>query len=107
MSHFVGRENELKKLLELKKKRSSNLVVLMGRRRIGKSTLVEEAGERFKKYLSIAGLAPREGMDNISQLRNFHAQLQENLSKIIPPFFDWYTALSYLAKITKQGECIQ
>jgi AAA+ ATPase superfamily predicted ATPase len=104
MSHFIGRELELKKLLDLRKKSTSSLVVLMGRRRIGKSTLIEETGEHYKKYLSIAGLAPREGMDNISQLRNFHAQLQENFKQVIPPFFDWYSALNGLAQLTKKGE---
>lgn len=104
MTHFIGREAELNKILELKKKNSSNLIVLMGRRRIGKSTLIDEASGRYKNYLSIAGLAPRDKIDNISQLRNFHAQLQEKFSKIIPPFFDWYTALTHLAHLTKHGE---
>lgn len=104
MTKFIGREAELKKLLDLKRKNTSNLVVLMGRRRIGKSTLIEEAGGKYKKFLSIAGLAPREGMDNISQLRNFHAQLQENCSQVVPLFLDWYNALSYLAKLTSKGE---
>jgi len=104
VSHFIGRESELKKILELRKKKSSSLVTLMGRRRIGKSTLIEEAGKSYTNYLSIAGLAPREGMDNISQLRNFHAQLQEHFNKTIAPFYDWYNALSSLAKLTQDGE---
>ena len=39
---FVGRKEELKVLLDLWEKRGSSLVVCSGRRRVGKSTLIEE-----------------------------------------------------------------
>lgn len=104
MARFIGRDIEIKKILDLKKKSTSNLVVIMGRRRIGKSTLIEEVGEHFKHFISISGLAPGAGIDNLSQLRNFHAQLQEQLSAPVPNFLDWFSAFNYLAHATKKGE---
>ena len=59
---FFGREQELSELGELWKKTSSSFVVCSGRRRIGKSTLVEEFAARSKcRFIEIVGLAPDEG----------------------------------------------
>ena len=56
---FFGREEELSSLQLLKSKDSASIVVINGRRRIGKSTLVDKFGESYKKYLNFQGLAPR------------------------------------------------
>jgi AAA+ ATPase superfamily predicted ATPase len=49
MAQFIGRTFELKELRALWNKQSASLVVIKGRRRIGKSRLVEEfaKGETF------------------------------------------------------------
>ena len=39
---FIGRKKELERLELLHKKNSASLVVIRGRRRIGKSRLIEE-----------------------------------------------------------------
>lgn len=73
---FYGRKKELQWLEGLWDKRSSSLVVCSGRRRIGKSSLIEEFAERSKaRFIEIEGLAPDEGVDNAVQLRNFCARL--------------------------------
>lgn len=73
---FFGREQELDNLASLWLKRAPSLVVCSGRRRIGKSTLVEEFASRSKcRFIEIAGLAPDEGVDNEKQLRNFCERL--------------------------------
>ena len=41
MTKFIGRQEELKKLLDLSKKKSASFIVVRGRRRIGKSRLVD------------------------------------------------------------------
>ena len=46
MRKFFGREQQLEKLDALWRKGSSSFVVVAGRRRIGKSTLVEEFAAR-------------------------------------------------------------
>ena len=59
MSKFIGREIELKRLATLKEKKSASLVVIKGRRRIGKSRFVEEFAKRydFDTFYTIAGLS--------------------------------------------------
>lgn len=62
---FVGREEELNVLSDLWETRSSSLVVCSGRRRVGKSTLVEEFARRSGcRFVEIVGLSPDEGVDN-------------------------------------------
>ena len=73
---FVGREKELESLRLLLDKRTSSLVACRGRRRIGKSTLIEEFARRNHcRLVSIDGLLPREGMTNQVQLDNFIEKL--------------------------------
>lgn len=73
---FFGREQELDDLAGLWQKRSSSLVVCSGRRRIGKSTLVEEFASRSRcRFIELVGLAPDEGITNERQLRNFCERL--------------------------------
>jgi uncharacterized protein len=47
---FVGRETELRELRAPRTLRSASLVILEGRRRVGKSRLVEEFAEGQKFY---------------------------------------------------------
>ena len=62
---FLGREDELQGLSDLWKKSTASLVTCRGRRRIGKSTLIEEFAARSKvRFIEIAGEAPRPGMTN-------------------------------------------
>ena len=50
VAKFIGRQEELKKLLDLTKKKSASFVVVRGRRRIGKSRLIEELSKYFDKF---------------------------------------------------------
>ena len=73
---FIGRKEELDWLEGLWRKPSPSLVVCSGRRRIGKSTLVEKFAERSKcRFIEISGLAPEEGMTDAKQIRNFCERL--------------------------------
>lgn len=56
---FFGRTKELHDLKELLGKSSASLVVIRGRRRVGKTRLVEEFSRAFSKKYFFAGLAPR------------------------------------------------
>jgi uncharacterized protein len=56
---FFGRTKELHDLKELLCKASSSLVVIRGRRRVGKTRLVEEFSSSFTRQYFFAGLAPR------------------------------------------------
>ena len=46
---FIGRSIELAQLNDLLQKKTSSLVVVKGRRRIGKSRLIEEFAKKMKK----------------------------------------------------------
>jgi len=76
MGRFFGREPQLAKLEALWRKGTSSFVVVAGRRRIGKSTLVEEFAERSRcDFIEIVGLAPDEKMTNQRQIDNFCERL--------------------------------
>ena len=56
---FYGRESQIEQLDALWGKRVSSLVTCRGRRRVGKSTLVEEFAKRSKaRFVKIEGLRP-------------------------------------------------
>ncbi|MCB1081946.1 MAG: AAA family ATPase, partial [Chlamydiia bacterium] len=74
---FVGREEELKTLEELKTRRSAQFVTVKGRRRIGKSRLIEEFSKSFEKKFFFTGLPPTKGITPQSQRKEFVKQMTE------------------------------
>ncbi len=77
MTKFIGRKNELELLHGLLQKKSSSLVVIRGRRRIGKSRLAEEYASSFSKAYILTGIPPEPGVSADSQKKEFLRQLQE------------------------------
>ena len=76
MRKFFGREQQLEKLAALWRKSTSSFVVIAGRRRIGKSTLVEEFAARSQcEFIELVGLAPDAKMTNQRQINNFCERL--------------------------------
>jgi len=95
---FIGREEELSDLILLWKKRTPSLVTCRGRRRIGKSSLIEEfARVSGCRFIELVGLAPQPKMTNADQLANFAAQLvlQTDLPANLSPA-NWLQAFEYL-----------
>ena len=69
---FIGREAQLEELSGLWGRDSGVLVTCRGRRRIGKSTLIEEfAARTANNFIAIDGLAPRKGMSDDVQRKHF------------------------------------
>ena len=98
---FIGREEQLEQLDALWRKNVASLVTCRGRRRIGKSTLVEEFARRSRvKFLKVEGLPPEEGVDNETQLKAFADQLSEQMGREIAQPTDWFAAFAIL------NECI-
>jgi len=60
IQNFIGRKTELERLSTLHKKKTPNLVVVKGRRRIGKSRLINSFASSCSnnKFWSFAGLVP-------------------------------------------------
>lgn len=93
---FIGRANELQKLRDLAYRRQSSIVVIKGRRRIGKSRLAAEFA-RGKKFLSFTGLAPELGLTDQSQRDFFARQLSQIYGLPLMTFVDWTDALNNLS----------
>jgi uncharacterized protein len=101
MKEFIGRQAELEQLKKLVKYPEPNLVVVRGRRRIGKSRLVEEfAKDKF--FLSFIGLAPSEGTTAQSQREEFASQMAAHFNLSPFSFNDWNDALQHLSHNIKQ-----
>jgi AAA+ ATPase superfamily predicted ATPase len=105
---FVGRKNEIEELERLIRKKTSSLVTITGRRRIGKSRLIEEIAQRNQNYrlLNFSGLAPGLEKSNTSQKENFALRLQQLFH--IPPVDhrDWTFLFEHLAQHCKEGRFI-
>lgn len=105
MTAFIGRKDELKLLRGLIDKRSASLAVIYGRRRIGKSRLVEEFGSKLRMY-SFAGLSPQSHMTLQSQINEFSRQLARQFRTEVKSFLDWGDAFRELANYVRQGQVI-
>ena len=82
MKKFFGRESYLDKLDALWRKSTSSFVVVAGRRRIGKSTLVEEFAARSNcEFIEIVGLPPDEKMTKQKQIDNFCERLARHTGR--------------------------
>lgn len=102
---FVGREQELKSLRDLTQKRLASLVVVQGRRRIGKSRLIEEfaKGTRFLEFI---GLAPTKETTAQKERDEFARQLARNTNTPQLKADDWADLFTALAKETQRGRVI-
>ena len=102
---FVGREKELESLRLLLSKRTGSLVACRGRRRIGKSTLIEEfARVNGCRFIEIDGLMPREGMTNEVQLQNFADKLGAASGREISAVVNWREAFDRLNEVIVDSE---
>ena len=94
---FVGREDDLVQLTGLWDKRVSSLVTCRGRRRVGKSTLIEEFAKRTaENFIAVEGLAPRKGMNDRKQRRNFCARIAEQTGVEMHDAASWPLAFDML-----------
>jgi uncharacterized protein len=102
---FYGRAAELQSLVALTHKRTASLVVIKGRRRIGKSRLAEELGKHVPQYKSIhlQGLAPTQKITAAQEREDFAQQISRAANVAPPRADDWNTLLWALADISKTG----
>ena len=95
---FVGRKDELERLNSLLGKKSASLVVVKGRRRTGKSRLVEEFA-KGKRFLVFSGIPPIEGTTAQSQRDVFARQLGAQVGLPSIQAQDWSDLFSLLARL--------
>jgi hypothetical protein len=102
---FIGRKNELDQLQQLITQKKASLVVLTGRRRIGKSRLLQELAKNITCY-RFSGIPPAEATTHEDQLQHFGWQLGQALGQ--PAFHDkdWNDLFLRLAKATENKTCL-
>lgn len=105
MSLFLGRKQEISRLARLKRLKKPSLVVIKGRRRVGKSTLVQEFA-KGKRFISLSGLPPDPGMTDQKQRDAFGDQLCAQLGLPRVTFSSWPDALRFLAAQLKREETV-
>lgn len=95
---FIGRNKEKKELLSFKNQKKTALVVCSGRRRIGKSTLVEEVSPEFKNFFEFQGLHPKEAPHQSQQLDHFSEKIRLYFKTPKMTFISWTEAFTELAQ---------
>ena len=102
---FFGRESQLEDLKSLWGKRVSSLCTCRGRRRIGKSTLIEQFARISKaRFIKVEGVRPKEGYTNEDELSAFAIQLsaQTGAERSVPE--NWLNAFIRLDREIRDNE---
>ncbi|MBO7688021.1 MAG: ATPase [Kiritimatiellae bacterium] len=96
---FFGRKDELRAFDRLWALTGASLAVCRGRRRVGKSSLVEEFARQSKsRFIKLEGIAPSENVDNNTQLEAFVRQLNEQCGTSLQVPANWFDAFAMLDK---------
>lgn len=101
---FIGRERELAVLSETSGRRVASLIVITGRRRVGKSRLIEEFSHSFGRVFSFLALPPPASATE--QREEFARQLASHLR--VPGLHadDWSELFEALAEHSAEGRCL-
>ena len=101
---FIGREAEMNRLKGLLQRSSASLIVVRGRRRIGKSRLLAEFGKEMKSFF-LTGTPPSRKTTAQLQRDEFVLQLARAGIPGIQPD-DWGNIFWHLSKHTQQGRVL-
>ncbi len=97
--NFVGRQSDLNQLASEYRRERSSLVVLFGRRRIGKSELVANFCKRYPSLL-FDGLENEQSSYQIEHLRSqLQAQIQDSILEDVV-WKNWNKFFDYLTRYT-------
>ena len=102
---FIGRKRELKALAKLLKKGVASLVIVQGRRRVGKSRLIEEFAQGHR-FFHFSGVPPTDEATRESQIADFASQLGEQIGVPELAANDWNTLFILLSREVKSGRVI-
>ena len=106
MQHsFIGRKRELFMLGELFNKKSASLVVIRGRRRIGKSRLAQEFANKTPHYI-FSGLPPTAEVSSADQKEEFARQIQREMKIPLPRADDWGDLFWHLSQQTQKEKVV-
>ncbi|MEI8295940.1 MAG: ATP-binding protein [Alphaproteobacteria bacterium] len=102
---FIGRNHDLATLRGLLSKRSASLVVVKGRRRIGKSRLIKEFAKDFT-FVDFSGAPPSDKSTEQTQRDDFAHQLEKKFKLPRLKSDDWGDLFTALAQQTAQGRVV-
>ncbi|MCK5797303.1 MAG: ATP-binding protein [Deltaproteobacteria bacterium] len=101
---FIGREHELATIKRhLKDRSKAQLLVIYGRRRIGKSRLIREALRSEKKALFFEGV---EGEDSRAQVAQFTLDLAQQTGRVRLAARSWREAFQGLGELIAEGRWV-
>lgn len=103
---FIGREKELVRLQETRENRIADLVVITGRRRIGKTRLAEEFGKSFERVFLFTGLPPTKGVTAQMQRDHFAQQFLKQTRLPPPSSKDWNDLFWHAAYHCSEGSVL-
>ena len=96
---FFGRDDLLQRLQDLWGKRVSSLITCRGRRRIGKSTLIERFAKQSRaRFIKIEGMKPEGHTTKEDELDSFASQLSSQTDAESSRPADWLRAFIRLSK---------
>lgn len=100
---FVGRNHELAKLEKLFASNSFEMIVLYGRRRVGKTALIEKfASEKNAISFTAQLQSDTDNLCDFSRIVSAHFGLPEST----PPFASWTDTFSFIAEQSKNARVI-
>ncbi len=102
---FVGRTKELAMLRRFLDKRSASLIIVRGRRRVGKSRLIKEFA-KLGRFYSFVGIAPTPETTAQMQRDRFSKQLSEQTGLPEVRADDWSKLFQLLAEKVKKGRVV-
>lgn len=89
MRKFIGREQEMKLLRSFREKKAASFLVVKGRRRVGKSRLIQEFSKEFNHYYKFEGLPPDQGVTAQDQRIAVMEQFAKHFSLPQTVYDDW------------------
>lgn len=102
---FIGRKKELESLELLLKKKSASMVVIRGRRRVGKSRLIKEFVSDKKSWI-FSGLPPVPGVTKQRQLDAFSTQIAQNLNMPKIQVSEWIEHFTFIGNQAKDKKIV-
>jgi uncharacterized protein len=102
LSEVIGRREELETLTRLYNSRKSEFLIVYGRRRIGKTWLIDR---KFEGQFTFR-MAAMANVSLAEQLKNFHTallQYDEQIAGVAPPT-SWFDAFQLIIKLAQQSQ---
>lgn len=103
---FIGRKNELNALTRLYNKSTFQMAVIYGRRRIGKTRLIQEFIQgKNTIYMTAVEAGVATNLELLSSAI-YHAFFHEEEAAVMPPFKSFHAAFQYITQKAKESKVI-